>query len=48
MRHILPVLLLLLLTQLVYAQGVSLDTDKRKFSYAIGVQIGQSLVPARG
>ena len=44
MQHIVPIVLLTLLANFAHAQGVSLDTDKRKFSYAIGVQIGQSLV----
>lgn len=34
----------LLLSSTSFAQGVSLDTEKKKFSYAIGVQIGQSLI----
>ena len=44
MQHILLIVLLTFLANFAYAEGVSLDTDKRKFSYAIGVQIGQSLV----
>ena len=44
MRSILSISLLTLFALNVGAQGVSLDTEKRKFSYAIGVQIGQSLV----
>lgn len=28
----------------VFAAGAALDTDKKKFSYAVGFQIGQSLV----
>ena len=44
-------LLLLILTVFLlspvgpaFGQGVSLDSEKKKFSYAIGVQIGQSLI----
>jgi len=52
MLRVLPSLLVTVLSVAVFAaacgtahaQGVSLDTEKKKFSYAIGVQIGQSLV----
>ncbi len=42
-RFILPVLLSVTLFP-AFGQGVSLDSEKKKFSYAIGVQIGQSLI----
>ncbi|MGR8949832.1 MAG: FKBP-type peptidyl-prolyl cis-trans isomerase [Gammaproteobacteria bacterium] len=44
MRRVLPVLFLTIFTPVSFAQGVTLDTDKKKFSYAVGVQIGQSLI----
>ena len=44
MRKVLAILVLSILINEVHAQGVSLDSEKRKFSYAIGIQIGQSLV----
>jgi len=44
MIRMLPLALTLFAATTVYAVGVSLDTEKEKFSYAIGVQIGQSLI----
>ena len=44
MRKLVLVVLLTLPYSVVFAQGVSLDTEKKKFSYAVGVQVGQSLI----
>lgn len=44
MRIFATALVLMFSATASYGQGVSLDTDKKKFSYAIGVQIAQSII----
>ena len=44
MFKLVPAVLLTIASSMSFAQGVTLDTEKKKFSYAVGVQIGQSLI----
>lgn len=44
MKRSIVALCLGLVTTTLLAEGVSLDNDKKKFSYAVGLQIAQSLI----
>ena len=44
MFKLVPAVVLTIASSMSFAQGVTLDTEKKKFSYAVGVQIGQSLI----
>jgi FKBP-type peptidyl-prolyl cis-trans isomerase FklB len=44
MNRICIVLFLLAIVPAAVGQGIDLDTDKKRFSYAVGLQIGQSLI----
>lgn len=44
MKRLIVALCLGLVTTNLLAEGVSLDNDKKKFSYAVGLQIAQSLI----
>jgi FKBP-type peptidyl-prolyl cis-trans isomerase FklB len=44
MNRLLYILLIFCVITPVFGEGVSIETQKERFSYAIGIQIGQSLV----
>jgi len=44
MNRLLYILLIFCVITPVFGEGISIETQKERFSYAIGIQIGQSLV----